>query len=281
MDAKELEELRELVDFLKANGIAEFDMERTDLKVRIKFAGAAGPSAVDLALARQMIASSGGGGIPSPSAAAPATPVAPEPEEKLHEVKSPIVGTFYDSSSPGAAPFVKVGDQVDEDHPMVDVMTDKATVEMTSPIAGRVLALHGESDATWPASDALCAALQVLNHLQDCAKDLRDLDRCYIAEDWLKNAGLSIDDLARPETTPALRAVFDKMLDETGKLNALAATLPGQVKDRRMRIECALIVRLAQRLTTLLRHGDPLAGRVKLSKLDFALAAIAGLKYLL
>ena len=66
MDENKLQELRELVDFLKANGIAEFDMERTDLKVRIKFAGAAGPSAADLALAQQLLAGGGGGGIPSP-----------------------------------------------------------------------------------------------------------------------------------------------------------------------------------------------------------------------
>src|SRR5580700_4453534 len=92
MDENKLEELRELVDFLKANGIAEFDMERAGLKVRIKFAGAAGPSAADLALARQMIAGAEGGSAPAPAAVPAAAPA--EPEEKLHEVKSPIVGTF-------------------------------------------------------------------------------------------------------------------------------------------------------------------------------------------
>ncbi len=70
MDQDKLDELRELVDFLKANGIAEFDMERADLKVRIKFAGAGGPSAADLALAQQLMASGGGGNIPEPGCGA-------------------------------------------------------------------------------------------------------------------------------------------------------------------------------------------------------------------
>jgi farnesyl-diphosphate farnesyltransferase len=148
-----------------------------------------------------------------------------------------------------------------------------------APVGRFLLDLHGEAHTTWPASDALCASLQVLNHLQDCARDLRDLDRCYIPQDWLKHEGLSTDDLARAETVPALRTVFDQMLDETDRLNALAATLPAQVKNRRMRIESAIIVRLAHRLATKLRHGDPLAARVKLSKFDVIAATIAGLRY--
>jgi acetyl-CoA carboxylase biotin carboxyl carrier protein len=139
MDENKLEELRELVDFLKANGIAEFDMERADLKVRIKFAGAA-PSAADLALARQMLAS--GGGIPSldvqPAAAAAAT-VAAEPEEKLHEVKSPIVGTFYESPSPGSPAFVKPGDQVEVGQVLCIVEAMKLMNEIESDVAGEVV----------------------------------------------------------------------------------------------------------------------------------------------
>ncbi len=98
MDGKELDELRELVEFLKANGIGEFDMERADLKVRIKFAGEGGASGADIAQLARLMAS--GGGIPSLSAAgaAPAAAAAAaEAEEALHEVKSPIVGTFYES----------------------------------------------------------------------------------------------------------------------------------------------------------------------------------------
>jgi farnesyl-diphosphate farnesyltransferase len=149
-----------------------------------------------------------------------------------------------------------------------------------APVGRFLLDLHGESHETWPASDALCAALQVLNHLQDCAKDLRDLDRCYIPQDWLAEEGLRTDDLARPETIPALRAVFDRMLTEVEALNAQAAPLPGLVKNRRMRLESAIIVALARKLTTRLRHGDPLATRVKLTKLDALTATLSALKYL-
>ncbi len=146
-----------------------------------------------------------------------------------------------------------------------------------APVGRYVLALHGEDKATWPASDALCAALQVLNHLQDCAADLRGLDRCYLPQDLLSQAGCKTDDLARDETTPALRAVFDQMLTLTEALNQTAAALPGLVRARRLRMETAIIARLARRLTARLRHGDPLATRVKLSKADFIAATLLSL----
>lgn len=147
------------------------------------------------------------------------------------------------------------------------------------PVGRYMLALHGESESTWPASDALCAALQILNHTQDCAKDLRDLDRCYIPQDWLAEAGLSTDDIARPETLPALREVFDKILVRTRALNTLAAALPGGIKTRWFRVETAAIVGLANRLTGHLDGGDPLAHRVKLSKFDFFTALVGALRY--
>ena len=141
MDVNKLDELRELVDFLKANGIAEFDMDRTDLKVRIKFAGAAGVSAADIALAQQSSTSGSGGGGNVPSIATPAAaPVAPaEPEEKLHEVKSPIVGTFYDSPSPGSPAFIKIGDQVELGQVLCIIEAMKLMNEIESDIAGEVV----------------------------------------------------------------------------------------------------------------------------------------------
>lgn len=142
MDSNQLEELRELVDFLKTEGIAEFDMERADLKVRIKFAGAAGASLSDLALARQ-IANAGEEHNPGLSAAPIAMPVAAapvaEPEEKLHEVKSPIVGTFYDAPSPGAPSFVKIGDQVEVGQVICIVEAMKLMNEIESDVAGEIV----------------------------------------------------------------------------------------------------------------------------------------------
>jgi len=146
-----------------------------------------------------------------------------------------------------------------------------------APVGRFVLDLHGESRDTWVPSDALCASLQVLNHLQDCAGDLRALDRCYIPQDMLARHGAATDDIARGKSTPALRAVFDEMLTLTEALNLAAAALPGLVKARRLRAETAIITHLARRLATLLRRGDPLATRVKLQKSDFAAATLASL----
>lgn len=148
-----------------------------------------------------------------------------------------------------------------------------------APVGRYVLDLHGESHNTWVASDALCASLQILNHLQDCAKDLRALDRCYIPQDWLHAEGLTTDDIARTATTDSLRIVFDKMLAATDDLNRTASNLPKQVKSRRLRLECAIICYLARRLTTLLKQGDPLSSRVKLSKFDMIKAAFYSLSY--
>jgi farnesyl-diphosphate farnesyltransferase len=140
-----------------------------------------------------------------------------------------------------------------------------------------VLDLHGEDHATWPPSDALCASLQVLNHLQDGAADLRTLDRCYIPQDWLAEHGTKVDDLARGETLPPMRAVFDQMLAATAELNATGSALPSLIQARRLRLETAIIHRLACRLTTLLQSGDPLATRVKLRKTDFFAATLTSL----
>ena len=77
------------------------------------------------------------------------------------------------------------------------------------PVGRFVLDVHGESRATWPASDALCAALQVINHLQDCGKDYRDLDRVYLPLDALAAPAPTVEDARRADSaTPALRALL-------------------------------------------------------------------------
>jgi acetyl-CoA carboxylase biotin carboxyl carrier protein len=140
MDGNKLEELRELVEFLKANGIAEFDMEQDDLKVRIKFAGepAGAPAGgFDMAQLSRLMASAPAA-APSTGTSA-AAELANELEEKLHEVKSPIVGTFYESPSPGAPPFVKVGDQVELGQVLCIVEAMKLMNEIESDVAGEVV----------------------------------------------------------------------------------------------------------------------------------------------
>ncbi len=141
MDGNKLQELRELVEFLKANEIAEFDMEQDDLKVRIKFAGEPAPAApaggVDFANLSRLMASAAPAAAPAAAAPVAAAPIAPE--ETLHEVKSPIVGTFYDSPSPGAPSFVNIGDQVEVGQVLCIVEAMKLMNEIESDVAGEVV----------------------------------------------------------------------------------------------------------------------------------------------
>jgi farnesyl-diphosphate farnesyltransferase len=147
-----------------------------------------------------------------------------------------------------------------------------------SPVGRQLLDLHGESEGTWPASDALCSALQVLNHLQDCAADYRALNRVYLPLLDLARAGCAVEDLSRPALSPGLRQVVDGLLDSTDRLIAAARDLPAQITAAGLRWETATIVGLAARLSAHLRRGDPLASRVRLRKSDFALALLRGVR---
>jgi squalene synthase HpnC len=146
-----------------------------------------------------------------------------------------------------------------------------------APVGRQLLDLHGESHDTWPSSDALCSALQVLNHLQDCVADYWTLDRVYLPLDDLAASGCTVEVLEAPAASPALRRVIDSLLDRTETLVATARGLPPRVAARGLRWESAVIVALAARLARRLRHGDPLASRVKLGKNDFAAAFLTGI----
>lgn len=148
------------------------------------------------------------------------------------------------------------------------------------PVGRYVLDLHGENQACYPPSDALCTSLQILNHMQDCAKDLRELDRCYLPQALLDHCGASVADLRLPAETPALRRVFMTLLERVDRLNHTASELPRIVRDRRLRLETGVIHGLAKRLTQRLMHGDPLAHRVKLRKTDAVFSALAALSFL-
>jgi acetyl-CoA carboxylase biotin carboxyl carrier protein len=148
MDGTKMQELRELVEFLKANEIAEFDMEQADLKVRIKFAGepAVAQSSLDLAQLSRLMASAPAHAAVPAAAAAPAAGTEPAAvEEKLHEVKSPIVGTFYESPAPGAPSFVQIGDQVEVGQVLCIVEAMKLMNEIESDVAGEVVKRIGVS----------------------------------------------------------------------------------------------------------------------------------------
>jgi acetyl-CoA carboxylase biotin carboxyl carrier protein len=154
MDGKDLNELRELVEFLKANGIAEFEMERQDLKVGLKFVGApAAASGVDATQLAALLAASRGPAPVAPAQvahvhAAPAATEAAKPaaeEDGAHIVKSPIVGTFYTSPSPDAEPFVKVGDTVAVGKVLCIVEAMKLMNEIESDGAGKIVKIFVET----------------------------------------------------------------------------------------------------------------------------------------
>jgi squalene synthase HpnC len=145
-----------------------------------------------------------------------------------------------------------------------------------APVGRYLLDLHGEARDAWPASDALCNALQVLNHLQDCKDDFHNLDRVYLPQEWLAAERETVDGLKRGASSPGMRRVIDRCLDATDALIVTARALPHHLKSRGLAMESAVIVRLAARLSTLLKRGDPIAGRIALTKADFARCGIAG-----
>ncbi|MDR3538122.1 MAG: squalene synthase HpnC [Acetobacteraceae bacterium] len=149
------------------------------------------------------------------------------------------------------------------------------------PVGRYVLDLHGESHECYSSSDALCIALQVLNHMQDCAIDLAQLDRCYLPQSLLDHFGVKVVDLRLPAETPALRRVFVTLLDRIDRLTQAAAELPEITRDKRLKMETAAILRLARRLARRLALTDPLASRVKLTRGDFALSTLGALRHLL
>ncbi len=146
-----------------------------------------------------------------------------------------------------------------------------------NPVGRYLLDLHGESPDAYPQSDALCTVLQVLNHLQDCADDQRELHRVYIPDDWMALEGVSMTDLDNGALEPGMRRVLDRMLMEVDVLLAEADNLAGVLKSRRLAMESAVIVRLAHRLSAKLKARDPLAERVALSKVDFAVSGVRGM----
>ncbi|MEM1343725.1 MAG: squalene synthase HpnC [Pseudomonadota bacterium] len=145
------------------------------------------------------------------------------------------------------------------------------------PVGRYLLHLHGEAEETGPVGDALCAALQVLNHLQDIGDDYRHLSRVYLPTEWLEAEGVTDADLLRDAATTGLRRIIDRCLDQTEALLDRSEPLARQVRSRRLAAEIAVIQRLARRLAARLRREDPLAGRVKHSRLDLLSGLSAGL----
>jgi squalene synthase HpnC len=150
------------------------------------------------------------------------------------------------------------------------------------PVGRYVLDVHGEDRATWPANDALCAALQVINHLQDCGKDYRTIGRVYIPADALFAHGARIEDLGADHGSPALVTTIVALARRTRGLLDQSAGFAGLIRDRRLAAEVAAIHRLASSLVARLERFDPLSQRVHHTKAEaLFLAARAALPVLL
>jgi squalene synthase HpnC len=138
------------------------------------------------------------------------------------------------------------------------------------PVGRFVLDVHGESESLWPANDALCAALQVINHLQDCAKDYRELNRVYIPEPLLAAAGIGVEALGRDKANPALAGVISGLARRNAGLLETSRPFAHKIRDGRLALEVDLIQTLADDLNTMLINRDPLSQSVHHSKMDVA-----------
>jgi squalene synthase HpnC len=134
------------------------------------------------------------------------------------------------------------------------------------PVGRFVLDVHGESQSLWPANDALCAALQINNHLQDCGKDYRQLNRIYIPEPLLAQAGVPVDALAHTNASPALKGVIAGLARRNADLLDTARPFARGIKDTRLALEVDLIQTLADDINTMLLTRDPLSQNVHHSK---------------
>lgn len=143
------------------------------------------------------------------------------------------------------------------------------------PVGRFLLDVHGESRDLWPASDAICAALQINNHLQDCQKDFLALDRVYVPLDALRAAGASLDDLRADRASQNLRACLHKLAERNADLLEQGAPLVPNIRNFRLGLEIAVVLGLARRIAALLVVHDPLSEKVRLDKHEMALGALA------
>lgn len=145
-----------------------------------------------------------------------------------------------------------------------------------APVGRYMIDLHGGSNAGYGASDALCMALQILNHVQDCGDDYSTLKRVYLPADWMAEAGASVDDLAAEVCSPALRRVLDWTL---GGINSLLVDSPAMtvnLKSGRLALEAAVIIAIAIALNKKLARMDPLVEHVTLDASERMICAVRG-----
>ena len=146
-----------------------------------------------------------------------------------------------------------------------------------APVGRYLIDLHGGTENGYGPSDALCIALQVINHLQDCKEDYLEMDRVYIPMDWMAAHGVTVENLNQPKLSDPFRQVLDQVISATADLMPQAHKLPSGMYSRRLAMESQVILNVADRLIDDLKVQDPLAGRVKLSKPAYIWCTIQGL----
>jgi len=144
------------------------------------------------------------------------------------------------------------------------------------PVGRFMLDVHGESTSTWAASDALCAGLQINNHLQDCGNDFKNLNRVYLPRDALQSAGARLDALALPKAPPSLLECLHALAVRTERLLNDSKSLSGEVRDLRLGLEISVIQAYADRIVRMLKVRDPLSERVHLSPIELLTLSLGG-----
>ena len=145
------------------------------------------------------------------------------------------------------------------------------------PVGRFMLDVHGESMSTWTASDALCAGLQINNHLQDCGKDYRDLNRVYLPRDALAAAGASVEELGQGRASAPLLQCLRSLAARTEVLLNESRSLGAEVKDVRLGLEISVIQRFADRIVQLLKVRDPLSETVHLNPAELLIHSVGGI----
>jgi hydroxysqualene synthase len=145
------------------------------------------------------------------------------------------------------------------------------------PVGRFMLDVHGESTSTWAASDALCAGLQINNHLQDCAKDYRNLNRVYLPRDALAATGASVEMLGEASSPAPLLQCLHALAVRTESLLGESKSLAAEVRDFRLGLEIAVIQAFADKIVRMLKVRDPLRERVHLSPVELVGRSLAGI----
>jgi hydroxysqualene synthase len=145
------------------------------------------------------------------------------------------------------------------------------------PVGRFMLDVHGESTSTWAASDALCAGLQINNHLQDCGKDYHNLNRVYLPRDALAAAGASVEELGAARSSAPLLQCLHALAARTEILLNEGKSLAADVKDFRLGLEVSVIQAFADKIVGLLKVRDPLSETVHLGPMQLLVHSLGGM----